>query len=135
MKYNKIRICCKISLLTSKKAVHINKPLSPQKTSENLWFSNYFFLGGNRLSNWFKFVWYKKQNLAKSILSSQSQYDQSIWLTKSIWPVTFKATCVSIWYSRSFLLVEGIWCWEMSPEESVLVAEKVTCEVTLLPCW
>ena len=95
MKYNKIRICCKISLLTSKKAVHINKPLSPQKTSENLWFSNYFFLGGNRLSNWFKFVWYKKQNLAKSILSSQSQYDQSIWLTKLIWSVTFKATCVS----------------------------------------
>ena len=38
---------------------------------------------------------YEKQNLAKSILSYQSQFDQSIWLTKSIWPVTFKTICVS----------------------------------------
>ena len=143
MKYNKIRICYKISLLISIKAFHINKLLWPLKISENLRFSNYFRwkIGYVIVSTLFDIrskIWQNtycnpKVNM-HSQYGSQSQYAQSIWLTKSIWTVAFKATLSLLWFSRSFLLVEGIWCWETSLEESVLPAGKITCEVTLLPC-
>ena len=133
MKYNKIRICYKISLLISIKAFHINKLLWPLKISENLRFSNYFRwkIGYVIVSTLFDIrskIWQNtycnpKVNM-HSQYGSQSQYGQ--WLLKLLVSL--------LWFSRSFLLVEGIWCWEMSLEESVLPAGKVTCEVTLLPC-
>ena len=104
MKYNKIRICYKISLLISIKAFHINKLLWPLKISENLRFSNYFRwkIGYVIVSTLFDIrskIWQNtycnpKVNM-HSQYGSQSQYAQSIWLTKSIWTVAFKATCVS----------------------------------------
>ena len=133
MKYNKIRICYKISLLISIKAFHINKLLWPLKISENLRFSNYFRwkIGYVIVSTLFDIrskIWQNtycnpKVNM-HSQYGSQSQYGQ--WLLKLLVSL--------LWFSRSFLLVEGIWCWETSLEESVLPAGKVTCEVTLLPC-
>ena len=89
MKYNKIRICYKISLLISIKAFHINKLLWPLKISENLRFSNYFRwkIGYVIVSTLFDIrskIWQNtycnpKVNM-HSQYGSQSQYGQ--WLLK-----------------------------------------------------